>query len=212
MNSTQLSAHRLLAEGCRCLGLHLTTDQLHALAMHIEYLRKWNRRVNLTSILNLEQMIVKHVLDSLSISPYVRGVRLLDVGSGGGFPGLPLAIAHPHMQTVLLDSNQKKIEFLGHVAAQLALDNVAAAFARVEKYCPEKNVDVVTARAVGPLQKLVDQAGAFCTPGSRFLVMKGKHPKSEIRNFNHRKVRDLFVVELDVPFLNEERNLIVIEF
>ena len=212
MRPAQLSAQHLLLQGCDRLGLALSEDQIRALILHLEHLSKWNQRFNLTSIQDKAQMAVLHTLDSLSVSSHIRGCRLLDIGSGGGFPGLPLAIAHPRLQTVLLDSHNKKAEYLGHVASQLALSNVTVMRERIENYQPMQHFDTITARAVGPLQQMADQVAAWCGKGSRLLVMKGKKPQAEIQAFCQKKVRSLSIVELQVPFLNAERNLVVIEF
>lgn len=168
--------------------------------------------MNLTSILDAEQMIIRHILDSLAIFPYIRGTRLLDIGSGGGFPGLPIAITHPDIQTVLLDSSKKKTEFLGHVVSQLELGNVSVIHERVENHRPAQPFHTLTARAVGSIERILGQAQALCHPGKRLLIMKGKPPESEIRNLAIERVRELSIVELHVPYLNADRNLVVIEF
>ncbi|MXZ80721.1 MAG: 16S rRNA (guanine(527)-N(7))-methyltransferase RsmG [Gammaproteobacteria bacterium] len=210
--TTGAPERRLLAQGCERLKLRLSEGQLDALWLHAQHLSRWGRRINLTSVLDPEQMIVRHVLDSLSVSPYLRGARLLDIGSGGGFPGLPLAIAHPDMQTVLLDSRRKKAEFLGHVAARIDLPNVAVARERIEKYRPDRKFDTHVARAVGPVQRLVEQTAPLCSAGSRLLIMKGRSPEAEVDALRHDGIRNATVVELRVPFLDAERNLVVIEF
>jgi len=212
MGSCTLTASRLLFEGCGRLGLELSERQLGALEAHIEYIAKWNRRVNLTAILDAEQMVVRHVLDSLAIVPYIRGQRLLDIGSGGGFPGLPLAITRTDIETVLLDSSKKKIEFLGHVVSRLELNNVKAVHGRMEDYRPAGPFHTLAARAVGSLERVLQQSQALCQAGSRLLVMKGKNPEPEIRNLALEQVRELSIVELQVPYLNAGRSLVVIEF
>lgn len=212
MESGRLSASRLLLEGCSRLGLELPRQQLWALEMHIEHITKWNKRVNLTSILDAEQMIIRHILDSLAIFPHIRGTRLLDIGSGAGFPGLPVAITHPDIQTVLLDSNKKKTEFLGHVVSQLELGNVSVIHEKVENYRSVQPFHTLTVRAVGSIERVLGQVQALYQPGNRLLIMKGKSPESEIRNLAIERVRELSIVELQVPYLNADRNLVVIEF
>lgn len=212
MESGRLSASRLLLEGSRKLGLELPKQQLWALEMHIVHVTRWNQRVNLTSILDAEQMIIRHILDSLAIFPYVRGARLLDIGSGGGFPGLPIAIAHPDIEAVLLESSKKKAEFLGHAVSQLELDNASVIHERVENYRPSQPFHTLTARAVGSIGRVLELVQPLCQPGSRLLVMKGKNPESEIRSLALETACQLSVVELHVPYLNADRNLVVLEF
>ncbi|MCY4219163.1 MAG: 16S rRNA (guanine(527)-N(7))-methyltransferase RsmG [Gammaproteobacteria bacterium] len=212
MGSQKSSVSRLLTKGCSHLGLDLSKSQLRALEMHIEYITKWNQRVNLTSILDFEQMVVRHILDSLAILPYVRGSRLLDIGSGGGFPGVPIAITHTGIEIVLLDSNKKKTEFLGHVKTQLKLSNVSVIHERIENYRPVETVHTLTARAVGSIQRVLGQVQSLGHPSTRLLVMKGKNPESEIQDLILDRDQDISIVELDVPYLNADRNLVVIEF
>ena len=212
MESGRLSASRLLLEGCSQLGLELSKQQLRTLEMHIEHVTRWNQRVNLTSILDIEQMITRHILDSLAIFPYIRGARLLDIGSGGGFPGLPIAITRPDIQTVLLDSSRKKTEFLGHVISQLGLSNVSVIHEKVENYRPAQPFHTLMARAFGPIERVLGQVRPLSRPGNRLLMMKGKNPEFEIRNLIREGIHELSIVELQVPYLDANRNLVVIEF
>ncbi len=202
----------MLIRGCRHLGLELSKQQFRALERHIEYIAKWNNRVNLTSIVDFEQMVIRHILDSLTILPYVQGSQLLDIGTGGGFPGIPIAITRTDIQTVLLDSNKKKTEFLGHVVSQLKLSNVRVLHERIENYHPLETIHTLTARAVGSIQRILAQVQPLCKPSSRLLIMKGKKPEAEIRDLVHAGVREISIVELKVPYLNADRNLVVIQF
>ena len=133
----------------------LSADQRAQLAGYLELLVKWNRVYNLTAIKDPKQMVTHHLLDSLSISPYLHGDRLIDVGTGAGLPGIPLAITHRHKQFVLLDSNVKKTRFCRQAAAELGLDNVEVVHSRVEDYRPERLFSSVISRAYTSLSGMI---------------------------------------------------------
>ena len=144
-----------LADGARELGLELTEEQAGRLIAHLDLLDDWNARMNLTAIRERGQQVTKHVLDSLSVRPFLRGERIADVGSGAGFPGIPLAIVEPARRFTLIESTGKKCRFLEHVRDTLALPNVEVVQVRGEAFRPEVRFDTVLARAVGPLAELV---------------------------------------------------------
>ena len=125
-------------------------------------------------------MVTHHLLDSLSISPDLTGTRIADVGTGAGFPGLPLAIANPERQFTLIDSNGKKVRFIAHAVRTLELYNVTALHARAEDLAPEAPFDTVTARALAPLPELVALLAPLCGPSTRVLAMKGRWPEEEV--------------------------------
>ena len=168
---------------------------------------EWGKRMNLTAIRDREQQLTKHVLDSLSVIPYLRGGRIADVGSGAGFPGIPLAIVMPDVQFALIESTGKKCRFLEHARDVLGLANVEVVQARAEAWKPAVRYDTVLARAVGPLADLVRNAGALVAGNGRLLAMKGRFPEEELaKKLSGWKVSA--VHKLSVPGLAEERHVV----
>jgi 16S rRNA (guanine527-N7)-methyltransferase len=196
-----------LIDGARGLGIDLDEMQCAKLVAHLDLLDDWNTRMNLTAIRERPAQVTKHVLDSLSLLPWLRGTRVADVGSGAGFPGIPLAIAAPGIQFALVESIGKKCRFLEHVCDTLQLPNVEVVQSRAETYKPEIRFDCVIARAVGPIEDLVRNAGGLVAGGGRLLAMKGRYPTDELaRKLNGWKV--IAVHPLHVPGLDEERHLV----
>ncbi|MEO1202164.1 MAG: 16S rRNA (guanine(527)-N(7))-methyltransferase RsmG [Pseudomonadota bacterium] len=165
----------------------------------LDELERWNRKVNLTAIRDRDEMRTAHVVDSLSARPWLKGTRILDVGTGAGFPGLPLAIVEPERQFTLLDSNNKKVQFVAHAAALLGLGNVAAVKARAENFAPGERFDTVIARAVASIAKLVDIAGHHVGEDGVFVALKGRYPAEELEALP--KGWAPVVKELNVPGL-----------
>jgi 16S rRNA (guanine527-N7)-methyltransferase len=195
-----------IAQGLKVMGL------AEALAPRCEaYLRlleKWNRVHNLTAVREIEQMVPLHLLDSLAVLPHLGNAKsLLDVGSGGGLPGIPIAIARADLGVTLLDSSRKKTTFLEQAKAELALDNVGVVCSRVEHWRPSASFDVVVSRAFADLSEYVEQAGHLVSPQGMILAMKGVHPFDEISRLpaSHRVEE---VVELHVPGLDAKRHLV----
>jgi 16S rRNA (guanine527-N7)-methyltransferase len=172
-------AGRLVSDAA-LLGVRLGEADAARLLTLLEELRHWNRRTNLTAITDPEQMITHHLLDSLAISPDLTGTRVADVGTGAGFPGLPLAVANPDRHFTLIDSNAKKLRFVSHAAGLLALSNVTTLHARAESLRPEAPFETVTARALAPLPKLLEGVAPLCGPHTRVLAMKGRWPEDEL--------------------------------
>ena len=170
-----------LAAGLRELGLELAPPQVAALGTLLDELADWNTRVNLTAIRDPAEAVDKHLLDSLAVRPYLKGLAVADVGSGAGFPGLPLAIADPDRRFALVESTGKKAKFLRHIVARLDLPNVEVIPLRAESYKPPRPFDSVIARALGPLAEFVRVAGHLAGRGGRLLAMKGKVPEDEIQ-------------------------------
>jgi len=196
-----------IIEGARELGIELSPEQAAKLVRHLDLMDEWGERMNLTAIRDREQQITKHVLDSLSVLPYLHGGRVADVGSGAGFPGIPLAIAAPEVHFALIESTGKKCRFLEHVRDALGLVNVEIVQARAEAWKPEVRYDTVLARAVGPLADLVRFAGLLVAGDGRLLAMKGRFPEDELaRKLGGWKVAA--VHKLAVPRLAEERHLV----
>ena len=196
-----------LLDGARALALELEEAQLAKLVAHLDLLDDWNSRMNLTAIRDRPSQLTKHLLDSLTVLQYLEGERIADVGSGAGFPGIPLAIVEPHRHFTLIESTGKKCRFLEHVRDALELKNVEVVQSRAESYKPEVRFDTVLARAVGPIADLVKVAGPLVVGGGRLLAMKGRYPEAELAaKLNGWKVAS--VHPLTVPGLGEERHLV----
>ncbi|MFP3874248.1 MAG: 16S rRNA (guanine(527)-N(7))-methyltransferase RsmG [Thiohalophilus sp.] len=175
----------------------------------IALLEKWNHAYNLTAVRQPAQMIPRHLMDSLVVVPYLRGRQILDVGSGPGLPGIPLALACPEWQFTLLDSNGKKVRFMRQALAELGLENVSVVHSRVEQFQSSPGFDTIIARAYATLGELIRGARHLCRPHGQFLVMKGVYPVAEIDD-----LPDDFELEtshrLTVPGLDAERHLLVV--
>jgi 16S rRNA (guanine527-N7)-methyltransferase len=169
-----------LVHNAGLLGVRLDEAGAARLLELLTELGRWNRRTNLTAITEREQMITHHLLDSLAISPDLAGTRIADVGTGAGFPGLPLAVANPQRQFTLIDANAKKLRFVAHAAALLQLGNVTTLHARAEALHPQAPFDTVTARALAPLPELLAQVAPLAGPATRVLAMKGRWPEDEL--------------------------------
>jgi len=180
-----------------------TNDEKYALLL--DELERWNKKVNLTAIRDRGDMLTCHIQDSLSARPLLRGQRILDVGTGAGFPGLPLAIAEPDRQFDLVDSNNRKIMFVQHVAGLLGLDNVNAVKARTEDYAPGYRFDTVIARAVATVPRLLGFAGHHVGEDGVFIALKGQYPAEELEAVPSEMAEEwaIEVTELDVPGLED---------
>ena len=186
-----------------------STDSDALFATLFDELERWNKKVNLTAIRDPAEMITGHLLDSLVARPFLHGERILDVGTGAGFPGLPLAICEPERQFELVDGNNKKIMFVQHAATLLKLGNVAAIKARTEDYAPAERFDTVIARAVGPLARLVDMAGHHVREDGVFVALKGRFPAEELEELPERWEYE--VAPLAVPGLeNGSRHAVLL--
>ncbi len=155
-------------------------EDIERMAVLLQELERWNRRVNLTAIRDLEEMITGHLCDSLVVQPLLEGDSVLDVGTGPGFPGLPLAIVEPGCTFELLDSSNKKIQFVNHVIGLLGLGNVKAVRSRAEDYAPGHRFGTVIARAVATLSRLLGMAGHHVGEDGVFIALKGRYPEEEL--------------------------------
>jgi 16S rRNA (guanine527-N7)-methyltransferase len=196
-----------IAAGAQKLQQDLSDCAIEKLTVLLIELRRWGERVNLTAIRDLNAMVSGHVLDSLSVRPLLEGSRIIDIGTGAGFPGLPLAIVAPRQQFVLLDSNGKKIGFVRHMIADLQLDNALAVQARAEDYAPGERFDTVIARALAAAPRLIALAGHLVERNGVLLAQKGQYPAAELEqlpeNWEYR------VTELNVPGLEQHARHVV---
>lgn len=210
-----MTVEQQLTAGIAALGLALPDGAEAKLLAYLALLDKWNRVYNLTAVREVERMVGHHLLDSLAAVPFFQGgdsdlIRVLDVGSGGGLPGIPLAIARPELRVALIDSIAKKTAFLLQAKAELGLANLNVVTGRVEDYRPETGFDVITSRAFSDLKEFVTLTRHLLRPAGRWLAMKGLMPHEEIASLpdwvkvsaNHALV---------VPGLEANRHLIILE-
>jgi len=169
-----------LHAGAKALGVELSSQQGATLLRLLDELELWSRAYNLTGVTDRTEMLDLHLLDSLSVSAALHGERIVDVGTGAGFPGLPLAILHPKLRFTLLDSNGKKIRFVAHAVRTLGLANVQTVQSRAEALKPVAPFDTVLARAVAPLPKLLNAVRALCDGNTRVVALKGRMPTAEL--------------------------------
>ena len=193
------------------LGVTLEPAAAALLLRLLDELEQWNRAYNLTAITARAAMVSAHLLDSLAASPALAGTRIADLGTGAGFPGLPLAIVQPQRQFTLLDGTAKKIRFVAHAARTLGLKNVEAVHARAEEWRPAQPFDTIVARAVGSLAELAALARPLARPGTLLLAYKGQRPDAELAALP-ADWQLLGVQAIDVPGLGAERCLVSLEF
>jgi len=200
---------RRLQQGAAQLGVPLQEAQLLQMARLLDELQQWSAAYNLTAVNDRQSMLTHHLLDSLSAASALQGTRVADVGTGAGFPGLPLAIARPGLAFTLIDATAKKIRFVTHVARALGLANVTPLHARMESPSQQR-FDTVIARAVAALSELVADAGALVADGGCLLAMKGRYPADEIAALPAAwSLRSAQAIE--VPGLDAERHLLTLE-
>ena len=193
--------------GAAQLGIPLSETQAAQLLRLLDELDDWNQRMNLTAIRERSQQITKHLLDSLTVHAHLQGTSVADIGTGAGFPGLPLAVALPQLQFTLVDSTAKKLKFVEHAVQTLGLHNVQTVHTRAETYRPKERFDCVVSRAVGPIETFVKGSGHLCVGGGRLLAMKGRYPTDELAHIpNGWKLAA--VHRLNVPGLDEQRHLV----
>ena len=197
-----------LAAGRRALRIADSPDLDIKLLCYMQLLRKWNRVYNLTAVHDPQEMVIRHLLDSLAIAHHIVG-RVVDVGTGAGLPGIPLALVLPQLQFVLVDSNAKKTRFVVQAVTELGLDNVEVVCARAEEFKPSQAFDTLVVRAFAPIADVLAISNHLCATQGRILIMKGKHPEQELAAVPaHYKVMDVHAVR--VPGLNAKRHLVVI--
>lgn len=199
---------QVLERGAAALHVEIADEQIAVLERYLDLLEKWNRVYNLTAIRERARMVTHHLLDSLSVLPHLRGPNVLDVGSGAGLPGIPVAIARPALRVTLLEANQKKSAFLTQAVGELRLANVTVVTERVESWRTEVRFDTIVSRAFADLGEFVSASGRLLAPQGVIAAMKGVHPFEEIERLP-QGVRVLEVVRLAVPGLDAERHLVL---
>ena len=199
-----------LAQGLAAMGLELPAECREKLLAYLALLYKWNKTFSLTALREQDKAVSHHLLDSLAILPHVPDGNLLDVGSGGGMPGIPLAIVRPELSVTLLDSNSKKTAFLRQAAIELALPNISVHCGRVEQYHPPVGYAAITSRAFAELVDFVSLSRHLLAVGGRWLAMKGVWPQEEIARLPN-DVSIESVLRLRVPGVEGERHLAVIK-
>ena len=187
----------------------LTQKQPQQLVRYVELLDKWNKAYNLTSVRLPQEMMVKHIMDSLVVAPHLTGHHYIDVGTGPGLPGIVLAIALPETQFVLLDSLGKRVRFLMHVKHELGLDNVTPVQSRVEEYQPSVKLDGVLSRAFASLQDMIDWCSHLIDHSGKFIALKGVFPSEELDSLP-TGVKFEQKIALEVPDLDAQRHLIIL--
>lgn len=197
---------RLLADA----GISLTDHQKNQLIAYVDMLHKWNKAYNLTSVRDPNEMLVRHILDSIVVAPYLKGVRFIDVGTGPGLPGIPLSIVRPEAHFTLLDSLGKRVRFLRQVQHELALTNITPVQSRVEEFPSEPPFDGVISRAFASLTDMVSWCHHLPGLDGRFYALKGQLPEDEIASLPAEFSVES-VEKLRVPQLDGERHLVVIK-
>ena len=198
------SAQELLVAGIQQLGLAFDGLKVEKLLQFIQLIQKWNKAYNLTAVTELPEMVTLHLLDSLAILPYINSSRIIDIGTGAGLPGIPLAIAQPEKQFVLLDSNAKKTRFVQQAIVELQLPNVNVVHARVESYQPEQPFDTILTRAFASLADIQKLTAHLLADHGEILAMKG-HPTAEEIDQIHGHYQ---VLPLHIPGVHADRCLV----
>ena len=194
-----------LEAGLKEAGIELSDAIRQKLLDYLSLMHKWNKVHNLTAVRDPEDMVTLHLLDSLSVLPHINAKRLLDVGSGAGLPGIPLALCLPHLQVTVMDSSHKKTSFLRQAKAELGIANLEVVCGRVEQYHPDVLFDIVISRAFSDLAEFISLTRHLCAPGGVWMAMKGVYPYDELAQLKSAPAQ---IVPLQVPGLAAQRHLV----
>ncbi len=200
------SCKKSLLTGLDTLNISLEEHKIEQLLAFVQLLEKWNKAYNLTAIRNKAAMIGLHLLDSLAVAPYIQGPRIIDIGTGAGLPGIPLAIYYPELQFTLLDSNAKKTRFVQQAILELGLKNVTVSHTRVEQYEPEQNFDTVITRAFASLPDILKLTSHLLSEQGILLAMKG-----QATDIPELKDAQTSIIPIHVPDVDAERCLVKIQ-
>ena len=208
-----MSLQAKLEAGLLEAGLNLPESVCQKLLDYLALIQKWNKVHNLTAVRDPEEMVTLHLLDSLSVLPHIKSGRLLDVGSGAGLPGIPLALCLPDLQVTVMDSSHKKASFMRQVKAELNISNLEVVCGRVEDYQPEQLFDIVISRAFSDLNQFVTLTKHLCKVDGQWLAMKGVHPYDELAQLDTVPAQAIpaKVVPLKVPGLQAQRHLVFLK-
>jgi len=198
-----------LTSGAKQLGIALDTATAGKLLAYLDLLHKWNRAYNLTAIRDEKQAIALQLLDSLSILPFIAEGPLLDIGSGGGLPGIPIAICRPEQPVTLLDSNGKKTRFLNQARLELGLDNVQVVHERIERWRPGTPPGTITSRAFASLAQILDWCRHLLMPETRLVAMKGQYPQTELDEIRKENLA-IETREVAIPGIDAQRHIVII--
>lgn len=203
----------LLSAGIAEMRLDVPAEAQHKLLAYLTLLQKWNKVYNLTAVRDPLEMVTLHLLDSLSVLPYVKAKNLLDVGSGAGLPGIILAICQPALQVTVIDTVQKKAIFMRQVKGELGLDNLQAVHERVENFKPAEKFETIISRAFSEIALFVKLTQNLLTHNGQWLAMKGQVPQHELTKIELEslEIRVQQIIPLTVAGLNAERHLVVLE-
>lgn len=206
-----LTLQKDICWGAKLLGINMSQLQADLLARYVLLLDKWNKAYNLTAIRDPREMVFRHIVDSLSITPHINGEEVLDVGSGPGLPSIVLAIMYPDKKFTALDSNGKKTRFMLQAKLDLHLDKLRVANARVESFKVDAPFDIITSRAFSSLIKMVDGTNHLLSPSGVYLAMKGLYPEEELKELMDRHEIELVGCELlNVPGVDGDRHLVIL--
>jgi len=200
------ACRKILVSGLQSLNLSQAEGKIEQLLGFIKLIEKWNKAYNLTAIRNREDMVRLHLLDSLAIVPFIEGKRVIDIGTGAGLPGIPLAIYLPEIEFTLLDSNAKKTRFVQQAILELKLKNVSVCHNRVEQYHPEKSFDTVITRAFAGLSDIVELTAHLLNKDGVLLAMKGQIP--DVSKLESAKTE---LIPVNVPGISAERCLVKVQ-
>ncbi len=209
-----MSLNNLLEKGCRKLGIDLDSEQTARFLKYLELINIWNSKINLTSISDESEIVIKHFLDSLTVSEFVKdGTNVLDIGTGAGFPGVPLAIVNEKSKFTLLDSREKRIFFINEVIRDLKLENIETVAARAEDSnngIQRNRFDCVLTRAVSDIGEVLNLSAPYLSENGQIVLMRGKEGRLEWESFKNNEFKLQHIRELKVPESNFLRVLIIL--
>jgi 16S rRNA (guanine527-N7)-methyltransferase len=208
-----MSQQEILAQGIAQAGLPIDAQTQQQLLAYLALMQKWNKVHNLTAVRDADEMVTLHLLDSLVILPFIDGNTLLDVGSGAGLPGIPLAICNPNLKVTVIDSNNKKVSFMRQAKAELGINNLEVLGGRVEEIAANRKFDIVISRAFSDLDLFISLTHQLCDEQGKWLAMKGVYPEAELAELKKKTgVSPSKVEELKVPGLAAQRHLVFLPF
>ena len=208
-----MSQAAILAQGIAEAGLPIDAQKQQKLLAYLTLMQKWNKVHNLTAVRDADEMVVLHLLDSLVVLPFIDGKALLDVGSGAGLPGIPLAICLPDLKVTVIDSNNKKVSFMRQAKAELGIENLEVLGGRVEEIAPNHKFDMVISRAFSDLDLFISLTHQLCDAQGKWLAMKGVYPEAELAELEKNTgITASKIEELKVPGLAAQRHLVFLPF